>query len=100
MRTVYIPGGCRMPMRPTVGASRPSSDTGNHGAYSGLVRIFASFVRSPRRFHHTLPTPAFRGALSVLTTAPAASVIAIDTLSFDTSFFPALSFTVLSLPVL
>jgi hypothetical protein len=44
--------------------------------------------------------PALRGALSVLTTAPAASAIVIDTLSFDTIFLPALSLTVLSLPVL
>ena len=44
--------------------------------------------------------PAFRGALIVLTTAPDASEIVIDTLSFDTSFVPALSFTVLSLPFL
>src|SRR3954469_24034962 len=100
MRTVYMPGGWSTPTRPTVGALRPSSATENHGAYSGLVRIFACFVRSPRRFHHTRLMPAFRGAFIVRTTTPDASEIVRLTLSFDTSFVPALSRTVLSLPVL
>src|SRR4029453_3269963 len=87
--TLYVPGGPTTPMRPTVGASRPSSDTENHGEYSGLVRIFAAFVRSPRRFHHTRLMPAFLGALIVRTTAPDASEIVMDKLSCDTRVLSA-----------
>src|SRR5436309_14915197 len=98
MRTVYVPGGSRTPSRPTVGALRPSRGTLYHSAYSGLVRSFACFVRSPRRFHQTRLIPAFFGALSVRTIAPDASAIVIATESLLTIFVPALSRTVLSLP--
>ena len=100
MRTVYVPGGSRTPSRPTVGALRPSSGTLYHCAYSGLVRSFACFVRSPRKFHQTRFRPAFFGALIVRTTAPLASAIVSAMESLLTSFVPALSRTVLSLPVL
>ena len=97
---MYVAGGSRTPIRPTLGAFRPSSVTVNQDAYSGLVRIFACFVRSPRRFHQTRLMPALRGALIVRTATPPASAIVIAMLSFVTIFVPALSRTVLSLPVL
>src|SRR5215212_6435646 len=84
-----------MASREMPGAVRPSGPTVNHGAYSGLVRSFASLLWSKRRFHQTRLSPASAGPFIVRTTLPDASAMVSVTLSVGAAFPPRLALSAL-----